>query len=234
MEALRLSFYQQTACFRKPLALKVRETYPLPPYSTVKGLVHALLRADRLIPLQFSIQGTYEALVQDYQTHVFFKQRDVSEYALTTAGLDAQPDTPHITRMPLYTQLLFDLHLTLHVAAAPSILDALEQAVSDPDEFLSLGRREDLVRLDECRRVRVGAVPPEETIVLPQDAYIPEALLPPDVGRIPMQLNWTYTVKDSVREWTKVPVGYVQAGSCLKGPGLRRDDAGCPVFFWPL
>ncbi|KPC99014.1 CRISPR-associated protein [Geobacillus sp. BCO2] len=73
MKALRLKLFQETACYKKPFASKVAETYPLPPYSTVKGMIHALLRADRFIPMRLSVQGEYEAKLLDYQRHYFLK-----------------------------------------------------------------------------------------------------------------------------------------------------------------
>ncbi|MEZ2661269.1 CRISPR-associated protein Cas5, partial [Aneurinibacillus aneurinilyticus] len=60
MRVLRLKLFQETACYTKPFANKVAETYPLPPYSTVKGMIHQLLQANELLPLLFSVQGSYE------------------------------------------------------------------------------------------------------------------------------------------------------------------------------
>lgn len=65
MKVLRLKLFQETACYKKPLAFKVGETYPLPPYATVKGWAHALLSADQLIPMRVSVQGGYEAKIMD-------------------------------------------------------------------------------------------------------------------------------------------------------------------------
>ena len=45
MKALRIKAYQETACYKRPFANKVTETYPLPPYSTVKGMLHAVMAA---------------------------------------------------------------------------------------------------------------------------------------------------------------------------------------------
>lgn len=35
MKILRLKLFQESACYKKPFAFKVAETYPLPPYSTI-------------------------------------------------------------------------------------------------------------------------------------------------------------------------------------------------------
>ena len=44
MKILKLKLYQETACYKKPFATKVAETYPLPPYSTVIGMFHKILQ----------------------------------------------------------------------------------------------------------------------------------------------------------------------------------------------
>ena len=55
MRALRLDLFQETACYKKPFALKISETYPLPPYSTVNGMLHKLLDAKEYIPINICI-----------------------------------------------------------------------------------------------------------------------------------------------------------------------------------
>lgn len=87
MKALRLDLFQETACYRKPFAIKISETYPLPPYSTINGLLHRILDAKEYIPMRISIQGDYESLVNEYQTTYFYKKnycyKNANESAFT-------------------------------------------------------------------------------------------------------------------------------------------------------
>ena len=41
-KAVRLKLYQSMANYKKPTSFQLKETYPLPPYSTVIGMVHNL------------------------------------------------------------------------------------------------------------------------------------------------------------------------------------------------
>lgn len=77
--ALRVKLYQQTACYKKSMAQKAKETYPLPPYSTVKGFLHYVLGANELIPMEISIQGTHEGKLFDLQTHHFTSQKKLQQ-----------------------------------------------------------------------------------------------------------------------------------------------------------
>ncbi len=212
MKVLRLELYQQTACYKKPFAFKVAETYTLPPHSTVKGMLHAVLEATELIPMKISIQGNYDTLVTDYQTHYFFKSDKTEEFALTIDGLGIEREFQDITTMPIYTHMLYDVNLVIHVDAEPDILAALEQRILNNNVHLSLGRWEDLVRVDKCELVELQEA--TESLILQRNAFIPQNML--KVSRLPYfpyQLNWTYRIVQGVRVWDKLQVGYVQAGA---------------------
>ena len=68
MELLKAKLYQETAVYRIPFSLEIVESYPLPTPCTVNGMIHSLLGADSLIPgLSFSIQGSHNGIMEDYQ-----------------------------------------------------------------------------------------------------------------------------------------------------------------------
>lgn len=75
MKILKLKLFQETACYKKPFAFKVGETYPLPPYSTIIGMFHKILGAasGEYFPMNISIQGNYESIFNNYQTLRMFK-----------------------------------------------------------------------------------------------------------------------------------------------------------------
>lgn len=229
MKALRLKLYQETACYKKPFAFKVAETYPLPPHSTVKGMLHALLEAKELIPMRISIQGRSDALLNDYQTHYFFKKANTNEFALILDGLEMERAYQDITTMPIYSHMLYHVELLIHVHADEAILEEIVKRLECNPTHLSLGRWEDLVRLDEYEIVNI--VQAEDDLEdLPYDAYIPEQAIG-DTPYFPYQLNWTYRVVQGVRVWDKLRVGYVNAGSHLAAADhLYVDAVGHPVF----
>ncbi|MPM73763.1 hypothetical protein SDC9_120745 [bioreactor metagenome] len=136
MRALRLDLFQETVCYKKPFAMKISETYPLPPYSTVNGMLHKLLDANSYIPLNISIQGNYESIVNNYQTTYFYKKKEV-------------------TTMPMNQHMLLNMKLIIHINAEDDILDKIYDRLLNLDEYLSLGRKEDLVRIDDIKFVEV-------------------------------------------------------------------------------
>src|SRR5699024_7486150 len=94
MKVLRIKVFQETACYTKPFANKVAETYPLPPYSTVKGLIHAILDVDGLIPFSLSIQGDFESQIIDYRTMYCVKKR---QFAIPIVLVGLLPKTEEYT-----------------------------------------------------------------------------------------------------------------------------------------
>jgi CRISPR-associated protein Cas5t len=227
MDALRLELYQQTACYKKPFAFKVSETYPLPPHGTVKGMLHSILDATAFIPMQISVQGKYDTLFTDYQTHYFFKKRSTSEFALTVDGLGIEREFQEITTMPLYMHLLYDVNLLIHVRANKAVLNKLEEMIKTRTTHLSLGRWEDLVRIDNCEPVTLTETDNDE--VLKYAAFVPEAALEGADHYFPYKLNWKYKIVKGVRVWDKLSMGYVQQGEYASVS--LKDNYGDAVWF---
>jgi|LSQX01.3.fsa_nt_gb CRISPR-associated protein Cas5t len=218
MKALRLQLFQETACYKKPLAFKVGETYPLPPYSTVKGMLHALIDAKEFIPMRLSIQGSYDTILVDYQTHYFFKKADSNEIPLVLDGFAGQHSFTEMTKMPLYIHMLYNVHLLIHLEAEDQVLEKIINAIENRDNYVSLGRWEDLVRFDEYKIVSVSKLMGEEE--LKYNAYVPVSLIPEEKRYIPYRLNWKYQIKSGVRKWEKINVGYLHAGQSFNANDL--------------
>src|SRR5690625_648903 len=109
MKALRIKAFQETACYTKPFANKVTETYPLPPYSTVKGMIHAVMDAKELIPFSLSIQGKYETIIVDYRKTYLFKNKKFNMPIILDGLATETPTIDNMTAMPLYSHMLYNV-----------------------------------------------------------------------------------------------------------------------------
>ena len=109
MKILKLKLYQETACYKKPFATKVAETYPLPPYSTAIGMFHKILQAQpgEYFPMNISIQGSYEGIFSNYQNLMMYKGKD------------------KVTSMPRNVHQLLDVNLIIHVQAENETIDKI-------------------------------------------------------------------------------------------------------------
>ena len=196
MEALRIELYQDSACYRKPFAYKVTETYPLPPYSTVIGMLHNILGAEQYIPMEVSIQGDYERFL----------------IAITQCTYKSNS----VTTMPLNIHMLYGVNIIIHVTADEEILQQLYDKKSSP-EYFSLGRREDLARIDKIEFVQVCEQDAYEysgdrNYTIKRPIYIPKNQMTGELNGINYRLNTRYEIKNKIRIWEKVDVLYADAG----------------------
>lgn len=234
MEVLRIKCFQETACYTKPFATKVTETYPLPPYSTVKGMIHSVLGANELVPFQLSVQGKYQSRMIDYRKTYMVKKKEFAMPIILDGLSSVLPsyDANIMTSMPLYTHMLYNVELVFHVKAEKEILKQIYKSFQYNEQHLSLGRFEDLVRIDDIDYVDIEEA---EEVFLVNSIYIPRSYLEKNIGGIPYRLNWVYQIKNGIREWTKIPVIYVERNRSLIIDDFRLpllvDTNGLPVVW---
>ncbi len=72
MKAIRLKLYQNLVNYKKPTSFQLKETYPLPPYSTVSGMIHYACGFTEYKEMEISIQGKYHSKVNDLYTRYEF------------------------------------------------------------------------------------------------------------------------------------------------------------------
>lgn len=229
MKVLKLDLFQETACYKKPFAMKITETYPLPPYSTVNGLIHKILNATEYIPFNISVQGTYESIFNNYQTTYFYKKDS-------------------ITSMPMNSHMLLNVNLIIHIGGDFELLKKLYDNLLNFDEHLSLGRKEDLVRINDIRFVEVNKFEVDSDMQLDDyenymlaeyniriPIYIPKSSLEDtDINGISYRLNSYYkndSKKDKKRVWNKVDSYYVEDGNTLTVGEIFLDNEMDLLYF---
>lgn len=217
MRALKIKVYQETVCYKKPYAFKVTETYPLPPYSTVIGMLHRILGAEQgeYYKMDISVQGNYEGIFTTYNTTRFYKGDD-------------------ITSMPLNVHMLYGANLIIHVVADEEILKNIYNGFKQYNSAFTLGRNEDLARIDEIKFVNLDNVEvdeeDDEQVILKNSFYIPEKYNT-DLSGINYKVNKVYKVVNNLRQWEKIKVTYVESGKVLgEGKYYKDDDCNDIVF----
>lgn len=71
--AIKIECYQNMVNYKKPISISFQESYPLPPYSTVIGMIHkACGFKENYIPMKISIQGTSSSSISNMYTKYFF------------------------------------------------------------------------------------------------------------------------------------------------------------------
>ena len=157
MKLLKIKAHQTTANYRKPATMQNKETYPLPPYSTVIGIIHSACEFKEYINMNISIQGKEESSFIDRTMEIEFKPNfcrkeydEANKYYTVIENKDGQKTG--IMKRICPTELLYNVDLIIHVQIADvKTLELILEKLKNPHEFLSLGRREDLLIIDEVK-----------------------------------------------------------------------------------
>ena len=160
MKAIKLKLYQNMVNYKVPTSFQLKESYPLPPYSTVNGMVHSLCDFKEYKPMKISISGNYFSKVNNLYTRHEFNNSD------------------NVIKGPATIELLVDVNLTIHIIPenqSEEFLNMIFEAFKYPREYPSLGRREDIVLIKDVKIVNVEEKRLEKDLSNGEEnfAYIP-------------------------------------------------------------
>ncbi len=241
-KAIRLKLYQNMVNYKKPTSFQLKETYPLPPYSTIIGMIHSLCDYREYKNMEISVQGKYYSKVNDLSTRYEFKNGmkfDDKRHQLKAGDYG-------VGRGVSTVELLVDVELLIHIIPSDqSLVKEIENAFLFPIEYPSLGRREDLVTIEEVKIVDIFEDELDEDRDLNDDmtAYIPlkmieseAVILGGDGSSIKRgtryKITKDYTLQNRgtksspriFREWNKVNVNYSSKITAIEGFTIYRDE----------
>lgn len=159
MKAIKLFLRQEMANYKKPSSFQLKETYPLPPYSTIIGMVHSLCDYKEYKPMDISVQGKYVSKTNDLFTRYEFK--NAMKYDKTRHNIKV--GDYGVSRGIGITELLIDVELLIHIVPEnQELVEEIYTAFKYPREYPSLGRREDLVVIDDVSIVEIKEIELED------------------------------------------------------------------------
>lgn len=176
IRAVRIHAFQQMPNYRKPASFLIKESYPLPPFSSVIGMVHALCGWKSYHPMDIGVQGNTAGVVNDYATNYSFGpiKYEPGRHAFGVDRADGSGGLDGVGRGPHSYELLTDVELLLHIAPKDvADVDVIVAALADPPVYPSLGRYEDLIRFDSVEAVTLHAA--SQTPLAYYDMYVPTA-----------------------------------------------------------
>lgn len=244
MKGVRIVAYQNLVNYRKPTSFQLKESYPLPPYSTVIGMVHAACGFTSYVPMRISIQGRYHSKVNDLATRYEFAGSSFEQGRHQLKVALENDKSYGITRGVSTTELLVDVQLMLHIVPEDeSYVPIIEQALRSPLEYLSLGRREDLLQINEVKVVEFVTQKTVKSTNVDYDFYLPFHLIDSEkklykkLGTI-YRLNTVYkkqmiTKGKAIRQWQTEQVYHIPASKTNQLYARREilvDADGYSVF----
>lgn len=259
MKAVKVRAWQQTASYRKPASLDLKETFPLPPYSTVIGMVHTACGFTSYQPMRLSVQGRYHSVVNDLYTKYEFLGYDAKDlrrhnlvfkdnneqFALYAINYERLPEADAddwskygVNRGTGYVELLTDVQLVLHICPDDqNLISVIEEGLRYPKKYPSLGRHEDLLRVDEVQTLEISQDFGNPVRQLPYNAYIPLEYIKEWQGVEPKgttyKINKVFSVepKSGLRRWDQfMMVKYAAQGNKVAPKNRLFSDGKDFVF----
>ncbi len=162
--------------------------------------------------MNISVQGNYESIFNNYQTLRMFKEKKV-------------------TFMPRNVHQLLNIELVIHIEAEDETVNKVYDNIVNGKETFTLGRNEDLVRVDEIKFI--NAIKEDSGFINKYNAYIPNYLCKKEeVTGINYRLNTTYVIENDLRKWEKVDVKFVERHTNSSLKEIKTDDDGDYLFFY--
>ena len=250
MKSIRLKLKQNLVNYKLPTSFQLKETYPLPPYSTVIGMVHNTCNYIEYKPMKISVQGKYHSKVNDLATRYEFKNGmtfDASRHQIKVGEYG-------ISRGVSNVELLSDVELVIHIVPEDeNLVEEIFNAFKTPREYISLGRREDLVVVDEVKIVEISEeIIEDENLRIDRDyrAYVPVEIIDKkkvfvegSVDTIQYKGTMYNLTKDYVsvnygsakspkifRKWNKIKVHYVSNIVASRRRAITVDEDSYMVF----
>jgi CRISPR-associated protein Cas5t len=158
MKVLKLKIFQPTAHYRIPFTLARKHTYPIPPYSTVIGLICNVLGIERQDGdfeilkngLSLAIYGKYKFLNREYiWLRTLSKEEHNRRFGYPENRIiDQMPEHPG-GQIPARIDVLENVNLLIYIKHEDEkFLEKMKNAFENPEQRiypLHLGRAEDLV-----------------------------------------------------------------------------------------
>ena len=227
-KAIRLQCFQNLVNYRIPSSFIIKETFPLPPYSTVLGMIHAACGYTEFHPMKLCIQGTNSGTVSELYTRYSFSAGAKFEEGRHQICIE-DDEKYGIFRGLANVELICENHMVIHIVPGEEDFDTVYHSLKNPPRYLSLGRYEDLLDIE---RVDIVKIHQEDEVDLERDMYIPvenewkndeEKIEIFNGGMTVYNLTREYEItKQGLRRWKK-ETGRVKAYYCHRGMTLDQN-----------
>ncbi len=187
------------ACFRHPTSTSVILTYPIPPFTTIRGMLSnalGLLRND--FSLQDQLQIGIQVLTRIEQTRELAKI-----LKLLSKETDIRSTRSSFPSSPMYRYFLVRPAYRIYLGGELDLLNHLVQALNSPKRPLYLGQSDDMVTISRIRLMDIvkgtsrtvhslvaGIHPGCELVKLPLRFEDEDTLIYTEVLSLPPRFPW--------------------------------------------
>jgi len=179
VDVIRIKALQTMVNYRNPTSFLIRESYPLPPYSTVVGMIHNVCGFDSWRPMCVSVQGQTHGITSDVFVRYSFGNKqwkiDKGKPRKCYLTFSVGEKLIGVSRGIAHTELLGDVELVLHIhPECTEDFEPILYGLKNPRVYPSLGRHEDLLDITSIDVVNMET---REEVELRNDMFVPVSVL---------------------------------------------------------
>lgn len=161
-----VEIFQPFAQYRNPFTFYYAQTYPLPPKSTIVGMLQNAIGdwyGNKFIGewsnIKVSVHGGFESVFWNYQCLIkdYVEIRKLDKIVkLYNQNLPLYNYNGGKTsqRTPVTQQELFNGHLYIFIKGNSNLIDKIKEALERPTKVLYLGRSEDIVFIRDVKEIQ--------------------------------------------------------------------------------
>lgn len=169
-KAIRVECVQNLVNYRKPSSFIIKESYPLPPYSTVLGMIHKACGYSEFHSMKISIQGKNTGSVSELYTRYSFSLDTNYEAARHQLCFQKEGKEYGAFKGVAHVELICNNHMIIHIVPSEEDFYTVYESLKNPPVYLALGRHEDLL---DIQQVEIVHIQKEEDVSIKNDVYIP-------------------------------------------------------------
>lgn len=172
VKAIRVECFQNLVNYRKPSSFIIKESYPLPPYSTVLGMIHTACgyKSGDLHSMKISIQGKNAGSVSELYTRYSFSFDTKYESGRHQVCIREKNMDYGAFKGIAHVELICCNEMVLHIIPKNEDFETVFRSLQNPPVYLSLGRHEDLL---DIRNVEIVELQKKDGVIARNDIYIP-------------------------------------------------------------
>ncbi|MCI1931547.1 MAG: CRISPR-associated protein Cas5 [Clostridia bacterium] len=233
MKAIRIELFQQLPNYRKPASFLVKESYPMPPYSTVMGMIHTSCGFESTHDMKLCIQSEHASETVDLATLYNFGI-PYNEKRHFAKVLNSKGKYDGINKGVRGVHLLTDVKIIIYIVPQDDDYNTILEGMCSPKNYISIGRYEDIARIDTVEEVELEKYEYDEDEeyenIIPYDMYVPvEMITGAENGSIyNLRKKYTLDNKSGMRNWDSIiKVKHISSGtggSNIKGGFLDKKN----------
>lgn len=232
MQAIKIKCFQNMVNYKRQGFNEIWQSYPLPPYSSIIGMIHKVCGFTKYEEMYISVQGESANSHYGLFTKYSFNKKESSLKDASFRGIGS-------------AELLIDLFLIIHIYTEDEkLLKDICDKLNKPEIYPSLGLHEDILIINTVELIDIVEAP--KKIELRNSAYIPVIYLNEEDDILESGTRYLinkkfYIDENGIRKWEKengkINVKYMRPSESRikfnKGVFVEKgtgEDEGLGVF----